>query len=789
MTNIRKGRGKLQVHIIVSMLVSMLALPMTKSTVQAADVDKKEEIIVTVRKSEELLRDVPISITAISADSITELNLTNTDDIGRFTPGLSYTSAFGRQPGSDRPTMRGLTTIRNGFANVSSVGTFVDGIYVGGSTQTTELWNLERVEIMRGPQAALFGRGTYGGAINYVTRKPSDEFEGGVVATAAEHDSYAGNAWVSGPIVSDVLSFYVGAGYDTYGGEWTNNKDGSDIGGEETTGVTGKLYWTPTENFDAALKLGYQQTDDDHFAIYLQSRDLNNCCFRTAEAPRAREYYVGTAIPDENGVNLNTDVLDAAGTVGTEIDRTIASLSLNWEFIDGYQLTSLTGYIDDDIDTGYDQSYAGYEPFTVPASFNGGFNQIDHDEQSDLSQELRISTTGDGAINWSAGVYYYKGESEQGESLGVTQAGEVKRNPFVRNNSLEEIENIAAFGGVYWAISDRWDTSFELRYAEDEITLTNYANDDAALFVAEYNETFKSVTPRLTATFAATDDINIYGNISKGTKPGAFNSSVPDDINGNPDESFRDVDEEEVLSYELGTKMSLMDQRVSLSLAGYYMDVEDQQLTVVIEVPGGGGTTSLLQNAGKTEIYGVELETNVMITENLTGGFSYAYTHAEIKERISQDEADLQGSDGSFEQNQALGNVAGRDVPRVPDHMLSLFGRYEHSLSSWGAWYVGGDYTFESAKYAQEHNLIENGDRNLVGARAGLLVGNWDFSIWGKNVLDDDTPVDVIRYIDRRSGGLPPFPQNGPRPSSSPRGFGLTLPRGRQIGATMNYRF
>jgi hypothetical protein len=173
---------------------------------------------------------------------------------------------------------------------------------------------------------------------------------------------------------------------------------------------------------------------------------------------------------------------------------------------------------------------------------------------------------------------------------------------------------------------------------------------------------------------------------------------------------------------------------------------------------------------------------------------TYAWTDSEIKERISTDEADLQGSDGSFADIQALGNVSGKTSPRVPENQFSLFARYQRPMGADGSWYVTGNWAYEESKFSQEHNLMETGDRNIVGLRAGIIMGQWEFSVWGKNIFDDDTPVDALRYIDRRSGTLPScttFPSavacGGS--STSPRSFAMTLPRQDQWGATVRYRF
>jgi len=740
-----------------------------------------DEIVVFARKKEEQILEVPISVSAFPDETIQNLGLTRLDEVARYTPGFSNNQSTGRQPASNKPTIRGLTTIQNGIANTSAATIFIDGIYVGGSPQSTELNNLERVEILRGPQTALYGRGTYAGAINYVTRRPGDELEGAITAIGADHDTAELSGWAGGPL-ADQWSFFVAAGHRQYGGEYTNNRDGSDVGGEKSTELTSKLYWTPSDSVDISLKLGYQQTDDDHFAVYLQPRTENNCCFRTAEAPRAREYFIGKARSVDD-VNLYTDLLDAAGGSGTELDRWLAALSIDWSLANGYTFTSLTGYVDDETDRGYDTSYAGYDPFPIPSPFSdmrGAFNNVDKLEQTDFSQEFRLSSAQDTALRWTTGLYYFSGEFEEVAREQVfLDDGDLVIRPG-GNLDKDEIKNLALFGGAEWDIDSRWTAGLELRWARDEIDVTVRSNDLSTV-VGEYNNNTRSLTPRGTLSYSADSDRHYYLSIAKGVKPGDFNSRVPD-------ESYRNVDEEEVWNYELGLKGRWWEDRLTATMAVYYQDIKDQQLTTLVEVPGGG-TASIIQNIAKSDVLGFESDFQLLLSDALTVNLSYAYAHAKIREGISLEQADLLGSDGTPEQTQALGDISGQYVPRVPKHMASVVARYEKEFSARSLWYLTADYTFESSRYAQIHNLIETGSQNLVGLRAGVASGPWDTSIWVKNLFDDDTPVDVFRFLDRQTGALDDYDPVGPRESSSPHGFVITLPRQRQVGATLRYRF
>jgi outer membrane receptor protein involved in Fe transport len=745
-----------------------------------------DELVVTVRKREEPLIDVPVAVTPFTADSMERLGLTHIGEIARFTPGFSFNTATGRQPAADRPMVRGVTTIRNGITNTSVASTFIDGVFVGGTIQSSGLYNLERVEILRGPQTALYGRGTYAGAVNYVTRRPTDEFEGQVTLTGAEHDTLEAAAWVSGPLAGQRLTFFLGANHNQYGGEWQNTRDGSTVGGTETKNVTGTLYWAPTGDLDLSLRLGYQANDDDHFAIYLQPETLNNCCFRTASAPRAREYYVGEAQPEDQ-VTLFTDLLNAAGGSGISLDRQLASLDLGWTIPTGHLLRSITGYIGDELKRGFDSSYAAYDPLPFAP---GSFTRLDEIEQSDVSQELRVSSPTDQRLRWTLGGYYYAGESNEvvENRVFVDANNDLMVEPNFGPLTEDSVNNLAFFGGVEWWLGNRWALSAELRWAQDEITVENYANDGTGQLQDRFNTTQRDLTPRFTMTFFANETTNLYANIAKGTRPGDFNSVVPLLPDGSPDESYRYVDEEELWSYEVGVKGLWWEGRAAGSFAGYYLDVTGQQLTQIIELDTGG-TATIIQNVGRTSVYGLEAEGTVFVTEGLSLSATYAYTDAEIREHIDPDEADLRGSDGSFAQTQALGDVSGNRVPRVPEHSASLVVRYEWPMpGQWGG-YVSGDYTYESSKFAQVHNLIETGNSNLVGLRLGFQTGRWETVVWGKNIFEDDTPTDMFRYFDCCFGSLPPFPQQGGRVSSLPRGFGIALPRGRQVGVTVRMRF
>jgi outer membrane receptor protein involved in Fe transport len=342
-------------------------------------------------------------------------------------------------------------------------------------------------------------------------------------------------------------------------------------------------------------------------------------------------------------------------------------------------------------------------------------------------------------------------------------------------------------------------TGIELRYSSDEVEVGTVPNPGAAGQPQLFSETFYNLSPRLTVSWQATENLMPYANIARGNSPGTFNPTVPALASGSPDESYRDVGEEVIWNYELGLRGESPDRRAAFALAAYFLDVNDQQFTTVVELPDGR-TTSLLDNVGHSRVIGFELETSAELTDELTGRLTYSWTDSEIRSQTSEEYADLRGSNGSFEEAEQLGDLEGKDTPRVPEHMASLMLEYRRPWRPGIDWFAGGDYSFETSRFAQDDNLIESGDRHLLGLHTGIAWNQAQLRLWVANLTDDDTPVDIQRYIDSRYGRLPTcqsFVTAGTAPpgtqcagsSTTPRGFAISLPHGRQAGATLSYRF
>lgn len=813
---------------------------------QESDADSVvlDEVIVTARKRAESLQDVPVAVTAVTADAIAERNIQDLRDLAAYTPGFSYTTAFGRN-NNERPAVRGQSTILG--APVAAF--FIDGVFLTGSVAQTELSNVERVEVIKGPQSALYGRGTYQGAINYVTRRPAREFEGKASATYAEHEQFQIDGSVSGPLIADKLFYFLGASHYEYGGEYTNTLTGRKFGDEESDAVTFKLNWTPIENLDVNFVTTYQEDNDGHAAIFFQGSSFNNCFpYDPATRPRGRGYYCGEVVDLSRLERAAREDVLPQNLVGVQRTRIRSSLVTTLEFADGHELVSSTGYSDEDLANGIDVSYAGYDaqaqffatiaagmatqrPATDAATnlarqfaSPGNFWRLTGEDREDFSQEFRVTSPADQKVRWTVGAYFFKANDD------TVRDDKAYPNPVVivpngtSTLTLRETENRALFGGLEWDFAPQWTLTAEVRRSIDELSARTFAfptNGTSRSVTQSFAAEYESTTPRFTLRWQPTENSTYYFNYARGTRPGGFQAGATSTLLtqlGREDEIG--YEEERVKALELGAKFTLLDGRASLNIAAYYNDLFDQQLTTNLVNPTTGQSNSLITNLGETEIRGIEVEFTARLTESWNVSAGYAFNDAEITIGVNEDQAAffsprpanlfnafnaVTNPNGCVTassvsppagritcqalrdlDNAEFGSIVGKRPPRAPEHQGFVSTRFDGALGNGWGWYVGGDVTYEGSKFAQVHNLIETGERTYLNLRAGIETDNWSVQLWAKNLTDDDTPLDILRYIDTRGQTSQQLLlQSVP----IARGFAVTPPRGRQVGLTANFRF
>ena len=433
-------RRSTQVAIAVS-----LALGSTAALAQIM-----EEVIVSARKVDERLLDVPIAISAFSSETLEATNSQDIYDLTRFTPGFSFErlNRYGVQGGVGRPVIRGMSNIL-GEGNASI---FVDGVLFSDSILAFPFDIVERVEIIKGPQAALLGRGTFSGAINLITKKGSNQPEHKVSMRMAEHEDFETNLLLRGPILEDRLFFMLHGRYYTFGGMYDNTLDGQALGEEESKDVNGSLEFRSGDVFSAIVSAGYSDVDDGMAAVALQDRFANNCHLDVA-----RQYYCGEVR------RLDSATLDRGnlqGDDGLHRESTRLSAQLTWDF-DSFRIVSNTGVFDTNIEYGYDSTYQGghaIAPTTVPGApgyvrtatdpvRTGSVTRNEVSERTEWSTELRIQSDETKRLRWLAGVYYYTSRRDLEERHYLLTA------PTVLFGETR-VDNQAIFGSVGFDLTE-----------------------------------------------------------------------------------------------------------------------------------------------------------------------------------------------------------------------------------------------------------------------------------------------------------------------------------------------
>ena len=753
-------RNKLRSSVAVASLAVVIISPAKWAHGQQAEVEEVfelEELVVTARKVEESLQDIPLTVSAFSARQINELGVDDINRLGDFIPGLSF-EKFGGRRGAEGDTSRPVIRGQSNILGEGNAAIFVDGILFTESFLSFPFDVIERVEVVKGPQAALFGRSTFAGAINVITKRGSNEFEHTIRGRVAQHNDYEVNVSSSGPIIQDKVFYFLHGRYYDYGGEYRNELDGRRVGQEQSWGINGALEVRPIDTVSVLLRASYNEDDDGIPAQRAQDRFSNNCFLDTA-----RQYFCG-AVQQFDGVRLALDRL--AGEEGLRREVLRLTGTLEWD-INEFVLTSNTGYISSESTFGNDQTYLG-----DPINFGlGRFVRAEDSDRDEWSSELRLQSPVAERFRYSVGAYYYQKRRDRVRRFPGTDT-------VFSDFGREIVNNWAIFGLAEIDFLERWTARVELRYQEDEIANRNADG-------TRVGSTFKTVLPRFTLDYRWTDDTLFYGVVARGNKPGTINNDprLPSD--------FLFVDEEKSWNYEVGVKTTLLDNRFRFNVAAFYVDWSDQQLSQSTLV--AGDPISVITNAGKTRVQGLEFDANALVTDKWQVTFSYALADAKLRDFCDRDQGVLTGFDCVTDAGTLGGQARGNQTPNSSKHQLSFSSVYVQPVTSEMDVVFRGDYAYQSSKYAQVHNFARSGDRDIVNLKLGLTTNRWDLTFFVDNVFDDRTPSTVVRWVDLANRNIGPNADprldNVPDTSDIERAFLVPLADSRQFGATASYRF
>jgi outer membrane receptor protein involved in Fe transport len=807
--------------LIAALFAAYPALAQTTPAAAAAEAEAPmvlAPVLVTARRIVERLQDVPLSIVALTGKDIQERGVTSLVDLSLLTPGLSYSSDFGR--GGERPVVRGISVTKLDAPQPVSV--FIDGVYVRDGVLSLGIDDAQRIEVIKGPQSALYGRATYAGAINYVTVDPGNVLKGKVTGTIASDGERSAFGALTVPLISDVLSMRVRLKHSEFGGQYTNSLDGSPLGTERSNSAGVKFALNLGESFTAALALDSARTHDGVFPILLRpiplqaggvvtsqngssnvangaecnghvinlvgndpKTNLPSASVPASASTKANGWpcgavsIVGTSFPSAiSPLNNYTDPVSgiAYGDVrGTRRNVDRSALTLKYEFGNGYELTSQTAYTKTANNAGNDQSYSGkavtypFGPSAPTAWVSYSRNKLNY-----KSQELRLTSPLNQPLTWAVGAFYYE---EEGTGLTTTllvqKAGALVADQ-MRPTAVNTIKNTAPFASVQYKFTDELRMSLEGRYSREQVTVGGPSQGIAVVSSGpcvagqacgvKGDSTFSDFAPRVTVDYKLNPETMLYVQAAKGSKAGGFNAQL------GLDDRYLTYKGESIRAMEFGSKSRLLGGRMLVNLALFQNDLTNLQLSNAITYtnPFTGAITNdtAIVNVGKARSRGLEAEVMLQANKWLQLSGNYAYTDAKALAGTETTNGTVFGGNMS---------VAGFTLQRTPKHSLALSAAVDHPIQGSAMSFVArADVIYQSRRYADITNTTWANPFTRINLNAGVRGKDWRLVGFVRNAGNDDTPGNAFRYFD---------------PSTFRRTAADFPTRLRQFGVTGSYDF
>lgn len=657
-----------------------------------------EEVMVTARKYAENIQETPVSVTAFNSATIDKLGMTNMTDIALRTPGLAYGN-FGDSKLS--PTsLRGVVSSAGSAGQDPAVGVYVDEVFIGqGADAALDLYDIDRIEVLRGPQGTLYGRNTIGGVISMTTKRPTDTFEASTDLTYGNYDYVRVGGSVSGPLVANVLKGKISAVYDDRAGTDTNVWLHIPVNDKHHWTARGQLLFTPSEDTELAVTADYFKIDQHPLVFetlnYNDSK-LLPILLDAFELPRNTDPY-------------DRRVYSSQKTAET-LEAWSASATLKMKFGD-VDFTSITAYRTHDYFSRDDT-----ERSPVDFAYDGDPEQVDT-----FSEEARLAWT-TGSFDWLVGAYYFNRSSknmsfiEIGADLAALFEAPEITGLRMGSNAAIDTTSVSGFASATWRASAKLDFTLGGRYTHEKKAI-DYAQTDAlgllgGTFSIKADDTWGQFTPNASARYRFTPEVMGYATVSEGFKSGGFNDGLGD-ANG------IGYDPETVWNYEIGLKNELFDRRVVANVAVYYMQWNDIQITT--DNPVTPIYDPMILNAGKAHSTGIEAEIQAAATERLTLGATLSVQEAKYDE-------------GTLPTGEAL-----KRIPFAAKYTSNLNAEYRIPVGS-GELSLLGEAVLRGDSYLTIDNQTDGhvGNYALYNTRVSYTSdsGLWHVTLWGKNLAD-----------------------------------------------------
>ncbi len=727
-----------------------------------------EEIVVTSRRYEESIEDAPVAVNVMTESYLKNNRITRADDLMEVSPGTTWESFSKMQPVA---SMRGVIAPTPGNASSeASIQTVADNVVITkDSMKYPTIFDMNRIEVMRGPQGTAFGRNASVGLIHFVSNRPSQEQSGGsITGTAGTDELFEIDGFITGQF-SDTVSARLAFNFDSQDGPTESISTGEGLDGDENTAFRASFLFEPSDTFSAYFKIEHSIDRDEapvRSAFYQPGTGLDLATDPfvggrdTGDGPYAETFFASSD-PFKNEISSGFDF-------HTDRDITTLAAELVWDLDNGLTVTSITGYLDGDTDSLMD---------LVGTPNNVSFQEVKNDAQS-FSTELRIDNVGsDASVRWLAGVYYMTDEEDRFEQ-NIFQADGARLGPFVETHMGTVANNItdsySVFGEVTFDLSDRVSLTYGGRFVNDDkdylygvrawgtnkqiggVPGVGPGIDGVAQvcpFVGPPNPTCGSAASplgfenhpvsdswddyisKLSLSFAINDNLNLYGLYSEGFKSGTFQ---PDARNKASADIV--VEPETSTNFEVGLKGA--GERYRYAVTAYFLEVDDVQ--TINLVPVGAGFTGLISNVGKVESTGLELEGTFLLSDDFLVSGTVGLIDAEMKDTLDPTGA-IDPSTGQ------IFDLAGHRPAGAPEWTYTLFGEYTAHLGNGSQLLFRADYRARSDVFNQTSNRFTTPPLRLRpevgnwGARVTWTAPNQNLSIsaWGKNLNED---IDIENF-------------------------------------------
>jgi iron complex outermembrane receptor protein len=698
-------------------LTALAAAPHAASAQDAATTTAEQsstavaDVIVTADRRARRLQEVPSAITAVTSEQLERQRIVDLNSLAATVPSFSMTegSSLGKEL-----NIRGITSVRIIDASAEpSVGMFVDEVYISRmGSAFTDFFDLERIEVIRGPQGVLLGKNVVGGAISVITAKPKFDPQAQMTVGMGNYNAFNANGYMTGPLTSSLagrFAFQV-RNHDGYAKNVVLGTDMEDLKSHQARAEL--LYQPENSPLRALLTMDYGSSDSAGPARIMTDDPL------TPGIGALTAYRTQNGIGPREAISPQREYADRKGGG--------ASLRIDYDF-DWARLSSITGYRKSEGFMGLNQLGAGSPPGLVDTYYYA------EDRPETISQELRlVSQKNDSAFDWIIGAFYQHDNVERFDGNTATTNTDIAAlsgHYLYQNNA--KIDTMAVFGQVGYKITDQLKATVGARYTRDKKSGVRNAAclDDggdglcvAALILAggeswsvDYGKEWSAFTPQGIIEYTPNDDVMLYASVGKGFKGGGW-----DHIPSTEAAARIGYDPEEVINYEIGAKTGLFDKRMRLNLSAFQMDYTDlQSQQLVLEC-----LCTVTSNAGTAKIRGVEAEMMLAVTDRLMVTASGSLLDAKYTDFVSASGVDF----------------SGHKIQRSPENKFDVGFTYEFGEGAWDrAISLKANYTRTGEAFWGPENTLKQEPFGLLDASLRIQPPNadWNVTIWGKNLTDE----------------------------------------------------